>query len=1005
MKTLSFPLLFACLIFFTSSIINSQSHLQGVITDSLSNHTLVGANVFLLGTSLGSATNLNGEYFIKQIPEGNYTVRISYIGYKTKEFEVTILPNRTLQLNETLVPVVIEGEVIVITAQASGQISAINQQKTSNTIINVVSEEKIKELPDANAAESIGRLPGVSILRSGGEANKIILRGLDAKFTSITINGVKIPSTDETSRGVDLSMLSQSSLAGIELYKALTPDKDGDALAGSVNLVTKKAPEKRTFKTNLKGNYNNMMESLKQYDFSLNYGERFFDNILGVQISGNIENKIRSNERINVDYSLNQAYPGDYFINDFLLEFTDEIRKRDGFSLLLDISTPDNGVVRINNVYGRTKRDYFWSTRDYPAIGGGSQGGNPAYNYRDREQEIKTFNSSINGENYLLGFGLNWGLSFAQSESYYPYDYETIFVEPSGMNPVPHFRSGPEQIIPYAINNFSNSNLSWAYKRTQDNFDKERTAFFDISRQYLLSKYISGEIKTGIKVKIKNRSNNRTEEFTPYYLGRWMSHERLPDGTFRQKDFTGTFFEDWWLAGGGIISLDQFFINTNSRNVYGSYLLNPLIDRERLRKWQELNRYGAHSSGSLEPNAQEIWINPLIKYDDYNVTERVYAGYLMNTLKVGQKLTVIGGVRIENEDNNYLSTYVPSPVGGFPVTSGSIRDTASSAKESIILPNINISYRPFEFMNLRVAVYKALARPDFSMKLDRFIAGRPAEIGTQHQIFVGNPKLKSAQAWNYEINTSFFGNEIGLISFSVYYKEIKDMYHMLNNFNTVAIRDGDGNLQDTLMQRFGIQWPSRMGTTPYNLTLPYNSPVPTKLWGFEFEHQISFHFLPGLLKNIVLSYNASIVRSETIIYGSKTVTYVDSSGLIPLPKSTNILVEEKEKLEGMPEFFGNISLGYDIAGFSARISMFHKGKHNVSFSAAGFNDQVTKAFTRFDIALKQKITDYMSVFLNLNNITNIEDASMLYSRQFNYTLFDQSEKYGFAFDFGVSLEF
>jgi outer membrane receptor for ferrienterochelin and colicin len=101
-------------------------------------------------------------------------------------------------LNVVLTADVVEGETVIVTGQVAGQMSAINQQKSSNTIINVISEEKIKELPDVNAAESIGRLPGVSIIRSGGEANKIILRGLDAKFTNITIDGIKVPPTDAT---------------------------------------------------------------------------------------------------------------------------------------------------------------------------------------------------------------------------------------------------------------------------------------------------------------------------------------------------------------------------------------------------------------------------------------------------------------------------------------------------------------------------------------------------------------------------------------------------------------------------------------------------------------------------------------------------------------------------------------------------------------------------------------------------------------------------------------
>lgn len=1001
---IKYPKLFIVLsLLFLQKSIYAQGSLKGVITDSLTKKPLIGANVFLIGTSLGSASNIKGEYIIKPIPEGTYKVKISYLGYKTNLEEVIIQSYRITQLDIKLSPDIIEGKEVIVTGQLSGQMSAINQQRTSNTIVNVVSEEKIKELPDANVAESIGRLPGVSILRSGGEANKIVLRGLSDKFTTVTIDGMKIPPTDATSRGIDLSMISQSALSGIELYKALTPDKDGDALAGSVNLITKTAPEKRELKADLKGDYNNLMKSFKQYDFSVRYGERFFDNTLGLQLFGNLENRIRSNERINVNYSFDQSFGGDYFINDFLLEFTNEKRKRDGVSLLLDLKTPDEGTIRVNNVYSRTKRDYLWSFREYPSNGGGNYDG-PAFDYRDREQEIKTFNSSIRGDNNFFDFKFLWGLSFAQSESFYPYDYEAIFVEDNGMNPSPKLKSNPEQLVNYAVNNYLNASLDWAYLRSQSNLDKERTLFLDVARPYVLEDLFSGEFKIGGKYKVKDRLNSRTEKFTPYYLGRWMEYERLPDGTFRKKDFTGTYFEDWWKAGGGSIGLNQFFVNLEKRDIYGSYPLNPLIVRERLRQWQELNKYGVNSSGSYAPNAQEVWDNPLIKYDDYFVTERVSAGYLMNTLNIGQFLTFISGVRFETEDNDYLAKYMLGSSGGFPVDPGTMRDTTSSSKQTIWLPNFNISFRPLEFMNLRFAIYKALARPDFNMRIDRYIAGRPAESTSQPQVYVGNIGLKTAQAWNFEINTSFFGNEIGLISLSAYYKEIKDMFHMLNNFNTAAVRDANGVLQDTLIQFFGIKWPSKFGTTPYNLTLPYNSPKPTKVWGFEFEHQINFHFLPGLLSNIVLSYNASIVRSEAVIYGSKTISYIDSSGIIPLRKSRNILVERTQKLEGMPEFFGNISLGYDIDDFSARVSLFHKGKHNVSFSASGASDQVTQPFTRIDIALKQKITDYLSAFLNINNVTNVEDGAELERRQYGYTLFDQSEKYGLTADFGVTLQ-
>ena len=510
---------------------------------------------------------------------------------------------------------------------------------------------------------------------------------MEDKFTVVTIDGMKIPPTDATGRGIDLSMFSQSSLSGIELFKALTSDKDGDAIAGSINLVTKMAPEKWEFRTDIKGNYNQLMESAKQYEFYVHYGQRFFDNLLGLQLNGNLERKIRSNERVNVNYRFDESFGGDYFINNFLLEFTDEIRNREGLSLLLDFRTPDEGTIRINNVYGKTKRDYLWSYREYTSNGGGNYDG-PSYDYRDREQEIATFNSSIRGDNNLLGFKLNWGLSFAQSESDFPYDYEMIFVEDNGMDASPKLKSNPEQLVDYAVNNYLNASLDWAYFRTQDNFDKEKTAFIDIARPYVLGNSLSGELKAGGKYRTKDRSNTRTENFTPYYLGRWMEYEKLPDGTFRKKDFTGTYFEEWWKLGGGAIGLNQFYATPGTRNIYDSYPLNPNIERDRLRQWQNINKYGVNSSGSSSQSAQEIWINPLIKYDDYNATERVSSGYIMNTLNIEQVLTILAGLRVESEDNSYISTYMLGSVGGFPVDPGQIRDTSSASNQTIWLPNI-----------------------------------------------------------------------------------------------------------------------------------------------------------------------------------------------------------------------------------------------------------------------------------------------------------------------------
>jgi len=310
----------------------AETILRGTVADSVSGEALIGANVYLVETAHGGVTDRQGEFRITGIPAGRYQLRVSYIGYHARELDITLVEDEAATLDIRLLVDVIESEEIVVTTQLRGQVAAINQQLTANTIMNVISEEKIQELPDANAAEAIGRLPGVSILRSGGEANKVILRGLSDRFTTITVDGIRIPPTDADSRGVDLSTIAQGSLAGVELYKALTADMDADAIAGSVNLATKKAPASRFLRFDVRGGYNQLDDSFAQYDFAMRYGERFFGDVLGVQLTGNLEQRRRSNEQLDTDYYTALANYTDYTIENFTPSYTNEVRKRGGWT-------------------------------------------------------------------------------------------------------------------------------------------------------------------------------------------------------------------------------------------------------------------------------------------------------------------------------------------------------------------------------------------------------------------------------------------------------------------------------------------------------------------------------------------------------------------------------------------------------------------------------------------------------------------------------------------------
>jgi TonB-dependent receptor len=1007
------------LLFSLPTYVYGQATLRGAVTDSATNEPLIGANIYLKGTALGGVTDREGKFMIVGVPAGKYTLRISYVGYKAKELQIDVSENAAMSIDLRLTPAAIEAEEVLVTAQARGQIAAINQQITSNTIVNVVSEEKIQELPDANAAEAIGRLPGVSIIRSGGEATGVVLRGLSSKFSNITIDGVRIPATDSTTRDVDLSMISQGSLAGIELYKTLTPDQDGDAIAGTVNLVTRKAPSERLLRFDLKGVHNQLMKSTKlrnptgsQYDFSGRYAERFFNDVVGVQIQANIENKIRSREDITYTYwtSKNPDLPyydpsttgldNDYNISEFIVDFTDETRKRGGGQVILDLDTPDSGSVKLTGLYSGTQRNSMLYDRLYPAHTG-------TWDYTFRYTELGTYTASaaLQGKNFLSGFEVDWNASYAHSKVNNPFDYQMIFTETPGAIPgLPSaVKDHPElNVIPYAANNYVAAACSSATYFKTENFDRERTASLGISKKYLLSNLFSGELKFGGKYKDRSR---------------WMSHAKLDDNAYLHNFYTTgvdsarmvqSRFADYYLTHNSttpfLLPL-SYFINqpAPTRDLLGLYRMSPLIDVDALKLWYDLDK-GASDGASLEYNS-----NAQAALDDYAVTERLSAGYLMNTLNIGQAATLIAGVRVEKETNDYEARFSPGGLQtiGLVVSAPSgIRDTTATYTETIWLPNVQLTLRPTDFLSVRFAAYKALARPDYNLRLPQFVLGTFTPV----QLKLGNPNLRDTKAWNYEVNTQVYSNTVGLISVSAFYKKIDDLYHEMSAVNI-------SRNFDSLLTALGVTWqnaePFRSliaKNSNYTLSVPYNSDHPSYAWGFEFSHQINFGFLPGYLRNITLSYNVSITRSETYIIQSESrqdsvwqVNPRTGEGKWVPGTPYNIPVDAKRESENQPELYGNVALGYDIGGFSGRLSVFHQGEYVQQYSTNGTNDIHVDSFTKWDLALKQEISKNISLFLNVNNLTNKQETTSRINTVTSWHLIRTADLYGTTADLGVRI--
>ena len=427
--------------------------LNGRIVDKETGEALVGANVLVATTNLGAAADIDGKYSIHNVPAGRVTLKVSYVGYRPATVDVAIPENGTVEQEIRLEAASVIGETVIVTAQAKGQLSSINQQLASNSIVNVVSAEKMKELPDANIAESIGRLPGIGVQRDAGEADAVIVRGLAPKY-EMTIEGVPMSSTYFGDRGVDLSLLGDDLVKGVEVSKTLRPDMDADALGGTVNLTLKTAQPGLHYDVWVNGGYDDLRNSVDNYKFGAdagvpalpartvafmstlygNYkvagsvGDRFFDDKLGVLIQGNAEQKQLPSDQLNATYATpttSSLVKGAYYINTSSAELTDNntTRHRYGASMILDYAS-DFVDVKFFNVYDQKKDSNI--TRDNTTNFGSTEFFDQVFvNQTTTEQHTHSLQALFK----FAGTELPISLSYTKGDSYTPDGMELDFYQ------------------------------------------------------------------------------------------------------------------------------------------------------------------------------------------------------------------------------------------------------------------------------------------------------------------------------------------------------------------------------------------------------------------------------------------------------------------------------------------------------------------------------------------------------------------------------------------------
>ena len=922
----------------------------GKVIDGSTDEPLAYANVHIKGTTIGGITDVEGLYRLENVPAGEQTIVVSFIGFADQELPVTISAGELHQIEPvTMLAESIMGEEVVITALMRGQVAALNKQANSNTIVNVVSKDNIEGVPDMNAAESISRLPGISISRSGGEGSKVSVRGVSPRFNSVTVNGIRIPATGSGDRSVDLSMISSDILEGIEVYKALTPDMDADAIGGSINLVTKTADAGLKGRVSLETGYHGLIKDIGTYKGSVSLGNRFLDDRIGLLGTFTFHRANRNTDVFDASYELQtidaEGNPK-FRIKDMDLENKIETRDRYNASFTADYKMK-RGKIVFDYFYTLTKKDkldrYIHINQPNNSL---------EYGISHEYQDMDLHSFQLRGNHDLNRVLISYSFSHSRIGNEVPYRYSTGVLRSAAFESGYPIDAPPHELVNYVRYDLDGVPGGAGFGRGDNKItDRNYTGQLDLKVPLFASGRLNGYIKTGGKIRQKYRDRD-INSWGIYdgvrYYNSFMAE--YPDVTRLGRDiyaenFLDSEFEGYTFAMGP------------------SYVMPYAFDDKI--KAEHYDKFAGDNT---------LWLAGLnTPFNEFSALERIMAGYLMAEINIGN-LMILPGIRYEQDFNEYTGTsgYSRDLIAIYSDTTGSrtIRNW---------LPMLHIKYNFSKELNLRLAATKTLTRPDF-MSLTPFerinYAGRPEENIVQR----GSLDLELPTAWNYDVFLNYY-SRFGLVSAGAFYKKIENV-----DINITYV-DYSGN------NRAGD--PDFNPTYGMNITNPINSEDPTTVWGAEFEIQTNFRWLPKPFDGIVLNANLSLINSETY-YPFFPIEYLPPTWLPSIKDTSRV-----NRLPGQADLILNVTLGYEKRGFSARVTMNYQGNKLTSSGRDPTRDKYSDNYLRWDAVVSQKLGKHWRVMMNFINFTN--EPELTYAWRHEYPT--ESRYYGWAVNLGVRFDF
>jgi len=735
---------FSCLaaFFFSTVILAEAGEIKGHVYEASTKEQSIGSLVTIKPLNKTYITGLDGAFSFKDLEAGSYEIHIENMGYESLDTTID-LSTDVITIDFYEQPQAKELMQVEIKTKAEGGSEAFanNKEKNADNIMNVLSARAIQVSPDITVAEVMQRVSGVSVESSNSGSQFAVIRGMDKRYNTTLVNGIKIPSPDDKDRYIPLDIFPAELLDRLEVIKSLTPGMEADATGGSINLVMKDAPQHLLLEANVALGYNtaffhqdfqkfsrtdinkkspaeilgpgvyapvsafpssNLVTSKLNLpvnsNISLSLGNRFFKDKLGVLISGSYQSMYSGSETNMLVQGVVSAPSNDVNTNN-LPQFSDIdhrtysiLSQRLGLIARADYKFNDKNKI---SLFGTHIQMNQYRTREtIDSVPGGSNFNNEWVNvigvkYRTETRSTlqSIDNITLQGTHQLTNdFSADWSLVASEAKRQLPNDAEFGYDKKLDIQTDPTTKQQSYVTgLPY-FNYVTGQSDEW-----QHNTDKDLAAYLNLHYNVHFIPFVTS-IEAG--------------------------------GLYRHKDRDN--YDNKY-------SLNQF----TDASGYQEFTTIPAAVLQFTRQSDAL--------GNAAGNA-----------GIYTFKENLTAYYIQAHINIGSKFRLLGGLRAENTQQSYVSSLPPTIAGQM-----------ASYNYTDLLPSIQGKYDLSQKGGIRFSYFKSVYRPAYS-DLIPF----PNAAANDNYVFQGNPYLLHSSIHNADVRYEIFPKGLDEFMIGGFYKYI-----------------------------------------------------------------------------------------------------------------------------------------------------------------------------------------------------------------------------------------